>query len=208
VTEEQEAAKTRIAAIVLAAGGSERMGQPKLLLPVGDQPMVRRVVRTVLTAGLHRVIVVVGSGADAVRRALAGLPIEIVENRDWSMGLSTSLRLGLRTLGPSDEAALVVLADQPGLTSELILALVRSFHASGAAIVAPSTGGRRGNPVLFGSGLFPELLAVEGDAGAREVIARHRSAMHLVEVDDAALLQDVDTMEDYDSLRESYDRAP
>jgi molybdenum cofactor cytidylyltransferase len=191
----------QIAAIVLAAGGSVRMGQPKQLLPIGGQPMVRRVVEAVCGAGLDQVVVVTGAYAAEVRQALAGLNLEMIFNESWSGGLSTSLRHGIKALRPEIGAVLIVLADQPALTPGLLEMLVARYRATGAPIVAPVHRGRRGNPVLFARTVFSELLAVEGDQGGRAFLARHADRLEQVEVDDPAVLFDVDTLHDYEEAK-------
>lgn len=189
-----------VGAVVLAAGGSSRMGQPKQLLPVAGQPMVRRVVQALDSAGLAQVVVVVGARAEAVKQALEDLPVRIVRNRQWAEGMSGSLRVGVEALRPDIQAAFVVLADQPGLTPDLFRSLVSRYQATNAQIVAPFYGGRRGNPVLFDRVLFADLRAVEGDQGARAFLALHEDLVERVEVDTLAVLLDVDTRQDYDML--------
>jgi molybdenum cofactor cytidylyltransferase len=177
------------------------MGKLKQLLPIDGQPMVRRVTAAVCAAGLAQVVVVTGAQADAVERALSGLPVDIVVNKAWAEGLSTSLRAGLLALNPESKAAIIVLADQPALTPDLIRVLVDRYRASGAPIVAPAFRGQRGNPVLFDRAFFPKLLAVEGDQGGRELLDRHREQIEWVEVKDPAILADVDTRQDYERMR-------
>ncbi len=121
--------------------------------------------------------------------------------------MSTSLRSGLRVLVASVEAALVVLADQPRLTPALIEALVARYAATQAPAVAPFYSDRRGNPVLFDRALFAELAAVEGDEGGRAVLSRYEAKMERVEVDDPALLADVDTRQDYEASVRQSERA-
>jgi molybdenum cofactor cytidylyltransferase len=193
-------APSPVAAVVLAAGGSKRMGQAKQLLPIDGQPMVRRVVQAVCDAGLAQVVVVVGAEGERVAGALAGLELEIVHNRNWQQGMSTSVRAGLEALRPEIEAALLVLADQPGLTPALLQVLVDGYRASQARIVAPFYRGRRGNPVLFARALFPELGQVEGDRGGRALLVRYQQEVAHVDLDDAAILLDVDTRQDYEGL--------
>jgi molybdenum cofactor cytidylyltransferase len=186
-----------VAAIILAAGSSERMGQLKQLLSIDGQPMVRRVTEVVCASGLAQVIVVVGAHAEKVEASLSGLPVELVHNRAWQEGLSTSLRIGIGALRPDTMAVLVVLADQPALTSNLLQQLVERYRATRAPVVAPFYRGQRGNPVLFDRSLFPELQAVQGDRGARRVVQRYGEQMERVACDHPAVVQDVDTPGDY-----------
>ena len=194
---ETGAERITIAAIVLAAGGSARMGHPKQLLPVSGRPMIRLVVEAVAAAGLAQVVVVTGAHAGAVRAALAGLPVEIVVNEAWAQGMSSSVRAGLQALRPEIQAVLLVLGDQPALTADLLRSLAARYRATGAPIVAPFYRGQRGNPVLFDRVLFAELLAVEGDRGGRLVVARHQEQVERVDVQDAAVVMDIDSPQDY-----------
>ena len=194
--------KKPVAAIILAAGASTRMGEPKQLLPVGGQPMVRRVTEAVCAAGLAQVVVVIGAHAEAVGQALIGLPVELVHNEKWPEGMTSSLHAGLRALRPEIQAALVVLADQPWLTAALIQALADCYCTTGAPVVAPFHQGQRGQPVLFDRALFAELLAAVDDNSRRELIARHWDHMARVDVQDPATLCDIDTRQDYEKIRE------
>jgi len=192
--------KPAVAAIILAAGGSRRMGQPKQLLPMGGQPMVRRVAEMTCSAGLAQVIVVVGAQAEAIGKALADLPLELVINEAWAEGMSASLRAGLTALRPDIQAALIVLADQPTLTAQLLRDLAARYAATGAPVIAPYFEGQRGNPVLFDRSLFPRLMAVEGDRGGRAVLQDYDGPLEQVDVTNAAILEDIDTQEDYDKF--------
>jgi molybdenum cofactor cytidylyltransferase len=196
----EQSTRPPVGAVILAAGGSSRMGEPKQLLTVAGQPMVRRVTGEVCAAGLDQVAVVVGAHAGQVGRALEGLPVQIVHNPDWQEGMSSSLRTGLGALRQDIDAALIVLADQPGLTAGLLQSLVARYETTRALIVAPFYRGRRGNPVLFDRALFAELLAVEGDQGGRTLLARYPDALERVVVDDAAVLLDIDTRQDLQTL--------
>ena len=193
--------KVAVGAVVLAAGGSRRMGEPKQLLPIGDQPMVRRVTGAVCEVGLAQVVVVIGAHAELVGQAVAGLPVELVLNERWQEGMTTSLHAGVCALRPEIKAALVVLADQAWLTAELIGAVVDCYRATGAPVVAPFHRGQRGRPVLFDRALFPELLAAADNKGRREVIARHEDQLARVEVEDPRIFRDVDNRQEYEDIR-------
>ena len=191
----------QVAGIILAAGGSARMGEPKQLLSIGGRPMVRRVTESVCAAGLDQVVLVVGANAKAVEETVAGLPVELVLNKGWTAGLSGSLRLGIGALRKEIQAALMVLADQPALTPALLQALIARYRATRAPIVVPYFEGIRGNPVLFDRKLFPDLLAVQGDQGGRALLARHQQQIERVETHDRAVLLDIDTRQDYDDIK-------
>ena len=192
------------AGLILAAGASLRMGRPKQLLDWHGRPLVRAAAETALAAGLDPLVAVVGAARAEVTAALAGLPLRIVANPSYLAGQSTSLRAGVAALGPDADAAVVLLGDQPFVTVEIVDRIVAEWHASGAAIVAPVYAGQRGNPVLFDRAVFADLLAVQGDQGARAVLAADPSRVRLVHFDDARPLADVDTPEDYERLLSSH----
>jgi molybdenum cofactor cytidylyltransferase len=193
-----------VGAIVLAAGSSRRMGAPdKLLIRIGDQPMVRVVVDTAVAAGLSPVVVVTGPDARGVRDALEGVPAEFAEIADPSLGMSRSLAAGVTALsGYEVDAGLVLLGDMPMVTPRHIAALLDAFDpAAGRSICVPCHGGRRGNPVLWAADYFPEIEALEGDHGARRLLSAHAEMVHQVPVADAGVLVDADTPEDVERLR-------
>lgn len=193
-----------IAAVVLAAGLSTRMGRQKLLLPVGEErPLVRLSVEQVLAGGLDAVIVVLGPDSEAVAAALAGLPVRTVVNPRYAEGQSTSLGAGLEAVPPGTEAVVVALGDQPLPDPSLTGRLVAVFRQTGQPIVLARYRDGRGHPVLFAASVFDELRAVTGDQGGRPVIARDPSRVAEVSVD-APMPPDVDTWADYAALR----RAP
>jgi molybdenum cofactor cytidylyltransferase len=235
-----------IAAIILAAGSSSRMGagRHKLFLPLGERPVLVHVLTAVLAARTRPVVLVLGHQAAQARALLspylpianasaradlsrpgneivmrydghdqaapAGLPpdLQVIENPAYQQGMSTSLRAGLQALTGSNAyaaqehigGAIILLGDQPLITSSIIDALVATWQATGKRIVAPLYNGRRGNPVLFSADLFPELAAVTGDEGGRRVIERHREEIATVEVEDAQASFDVDTWEAYQQV--------
>lgn len=197
-----------IAALILAAGQSSRMGQHKMLLPLLGKPLLLHAVEHTLAAEFDEIIVVVGYRADAVRAALAGQPVRIVENPDYQQGQSTSVRAGIAALAPTTEAVIILLGDQPLVTSAILKSLRQAWQRSGKPIVAPFYTGQRGNPVLFARALFPELLHVSGDQGGREVLQRHASEIEPVEMDDISAAQDLDTWQDYQALLERLRHTP
>ena len=163
-----------ISAIVLAAGRSSRMGEQKVVLPLGGRPLVRRVVDTTLGAAVTETIVVVGYEAEAVCATLRDTPARIVVNADYALGMSTSLHAGIRAARPDCAAAVFLLADQPFVTATMIDLLISRFIAGGAWVVQPTVDGRACHPVLMSAKLFPEILSQRGDVGGREVIAAIR----------------------------------
>jgi molybdenum cofactor cytidylyltransferase len=190
-----------ISALVLAAGQASRMGQPKQLLPIAGTSLVRRAVETALGSPVGEVVVVVGRSADEVEHELQGLAARVVRNDRFAEGMSTSLRAGVGALAPHSEAVIVLLADQVLLSTDVVASIVTRYQASRAPLVIPVYGGQRGNPVLFASHLYTELLTVEGDAGARSVVAKHLGDAELVTFDDSKLQMDVDTWDEYQAAK-------
>lgn len=189
-----------IAAIVLAAGLSRRMGRAKLLLDWGGKPVIRRVVEQVKAGGVDEVLVVLGHEAPTIREALKGLPVRFVENPEPEAGQASSIACGVSALGPAASAALIALGDQPALPPEVIPRLVETFNQTGKAIVAPLYRGVQGTPVLFAAAVFPELRTLTGDRGARSVIEKDPARVTRVSFD-LAMPADLDTFEDYERLR-------
>jgi molybdenum cofactor cytidylyltransferase len=191
------ASRRRIAGVVLAAGRSTRMGGPnKLLAEIARRPLVRIVVEEALASRANPVIVVVGHERAEVEKALAGLPVQIVHNPDFAQGLGASLRAGIAAVPTDADGAIVCLGDMPQVDAGLIDRLIAAFDPDrGALIVMPTVEGRRGNPVLWSRRFFPELMAVEGDVGARHFIGRYSEAVVEVPLEGKAALVDVDTPE-------------
>lgn len=161
------------ALLVLAAGGSSRMGQPKQLLIVDGEPLVRRVALTALEANLHPVVVVLGAQADRIRPHLQDLAVSIVENPRWQEGMASSLRAGVGAIMadvPRARGLIVMLADQPRLTAVHLRNLEAAQRASNRTIVASDYGDHLGPPAYFGRAHFRALLALRGDVGARELL--------------------------------------
>lgn len=189
------ARRPRIAALVLAGGQSRRMGEiNKLLADIGGRVMVRHVVDNVLESGADPVVVVTGHEADRVRTALGGCAVTFAENPDFADGLSTSLKTGLAALPADADGAIVCLADMPMVNAAIVDRLIAAFDpVEGRAIIVPTRRGKRGNPVVFARRFFEEIGAVSGDVGARHIIGKHDDLVAEVEVEDEAVLLDVDT---------------
>lgn len=186
-----------IAVIVLAAGQSSRMGTNKLLLPLGDRPIIAHVVDAAAGSGLQPVVVVLGHGADQIQRVLAGRGVNVVINQQYAAGLSTSVRAGLAALPETATGAIIALGDQPGASASQFAALAAHARTLDAPILVSTYGGRRGNPVYFARALFDELSAVTGDTGGRQVMARHPELVHELAFGDAVFNDDLDTPDDY-----------
>jgi molybdenum cofactor cytidylyltransferase len=186
----------RIAAIVLAAGLSSRMGANKLLAAVGAKPLVRHAVEAAVASHADPIIVVTGNAGETVEAALAGLPVRFTENPDFANGLSTSLRCGLSAVPEDCGGALILLGDMPGIGPGLIDALIAAFDpGEGRAICVATRGAKRGNPVLWARRFFPEMQALQGDVGAKSLMAQHGELVSEIEAADDGPLTDIDTPE-------------
>ena len=190
-------ARKRVAAVVLAAGESRRMGAlNKLVMPVEGVPMVARVVDALRQSQVDRVIVVTGHEAERVRVALGDRQVEIVHNPDYESGMGGSVRTGICSLGPDVDGALVALADMPWVGADVINRLIDAFTPDAeTSIYIPVFGRKRGNPVLWGSQHFAELGSLSGDVGGRAVFRRHPEAICYVDVETASVNIDIDTPE-------------
>lgn len=198
-----------VAALVLAAGRSRRFGRAnKLLAPLGGEPLWWPVLASACASRARPVIVVTGHEAPALRRSLAQFRsryrprarIRLVFNRRYRSGLASSLQAGLRALPPASAGALVCLGDMPGVDAALLDRLIAGFGECDAAVI-PTLRGRRGNPVLLGRALFAAVQTLQGDEGARRLLARE-PRLRLLETGGArAVLRDIDTRRDWLAAR-------
>jgi len=186
----------RIAAIVLAAGTSSRMGRPKALVPIGGRPMLERVLAHLKRAPIDGAVVVLGSHADEIRHALDLGSARVVENPGFAEGLGSSLRVGVAAAPPASTHLLIVLGDQPFVSPEAVRELVRAAGSGDGEIYIPTYKGVRGNPVLFSARLAPEAAHIQGDVGCRAMFPRHVRAIREVPVDDPGILVDIDSEEE------------
>ncbi|MGH9332866.1 MAG: NTP transferase domain-containing protein, partial [Vicinamibacteria bacterium] len=181
--------------VVLAAGSSTRMGRPKLELPIGEKPMLRQVVDTMLESSFDRVLVVTAPGA---RPDLPADPrLEVVENPDTREGVASSIRSGLENLPEETELVAIALADLPMVRRETLDELLRAHAETGSVVVYPEYRGQQGHPVLWHRSLFDELQRLEGDRGAKPVLERHRARALALPVEDPGVCLDIDTPADY-----------
>jgi molybdenum cofactor cytidylyltransferase len=184
-----------IAAMILAAGASTRMGRNKVLIEIEGQTLLRRAVLRSLAAGVDPVLVVIGHQAERVRRELDGLACRAVLNPEHARGMNTSLSAGVGALPPEASAAVVLLADMPLVDEAMIRAVVERHAATGAPLVTARYGDVTAPPTLYARSLFPELLGGEGEGRGREVVRRHRAEAAWVDFA-PALLADLDVPDD------------
>ena len=198
-----------VAAVVLAAGRSTRMGAVnKLIAEIGGKPLVRIAAEQALASRASPVIVVTGHEKEKVAAALAGLPVRMVHNPDYVEGLGSSLRTGIAAVPKEADGAIVCLGDMPQVDATLIDKLIAAFDPEkGALVVTPTIDGRRGNPVVWSRRFFPDLMAVQGDVGARNLIGSYAEAVVEVPVAGDAALIDVDTPESLSAVKAEIERA-
>jgi molybdenum cofactor cytidylyltransferase len=189
-----------VAVIVLAAGSSSRLGRPKQLLPLSGRPLLERTLDLTRSAPYAERLVVLGANAREIETAVDLRGFTAVGNPAFASGQASSLRAGLHALSPDIDAALIMLGDQPLVPAWLPGALVAAFDASKYVAVRPRYAGKPGNPVLLSRELFPELEQLDGDVGARDVLARHAKRVLDVELPDAPTPRDVDSEDDYAAL--------
>jgi len=189
-----------IAGVILAAGASSRLGQPKPLLSWRGEPLIRHVARVALGSGLCPVVVVGGEHVRQIREALSDLDVRVVYNADWERGQSTSLQAGLRALPTGIGGVVFLLADQPLITESVLRKLIETHALSLAPIVAPVVDGKRANPVLFDRVTFNDLMKLQGDVGGRALFGHY--PVQWVPWFDSNLMLDIDTPEDYQKLLE------
>jgi molybdenum cofactor cytidylyltransferase len=192
-----------VAAVILAAGRSTRMGGPnKLLAELGGKTLVRIVTEQALASKAQGVIVVTGHQADQVEKALAGLKVKFVRNGDFADGLASSVKAGIAAVPVEADGAVVCLGDMPLIDAHLIDRLIEAFAPDrGNLIAVPVSGGRRGNPVLWSRRFFGELMTLDGDIGARHLIARHGEAVAEVPVEGHGAFLDIDTPQALEDAR-------
>jgi molybdenum cofactor cytidylyltransferase len=192
-----------VVAIVLAAGRSTRMGGPnKLLAELAGKKLVRIATEQALASKASEVIVVTGHQAELIEQALEGLKARVVRNPDFAGGLASSVKAGIAAVPESADGAVICLGDMPLIDAKLIDRLIDGFDPDrGNLIVVPVAEGRRGNPVLWSRRFFGELMTLDGDTGARHLIAKHAEAVAEVPVDGESAFLDIDTPQALETAR-------
>ncbi|MBU4372347.1 MAG: molybdenum cofactor cytidylyltransferase [Proteobacteria bacterium] len=188
-----------ISAILLAAGESKRMGRPKQMLAWQGKTLLRQVLENLIRSDAGEIILVLGHEAEAISKSLTESQIKIVINPDYKQGMASSLRHGLLAMDPESEAFLVLLADQPDIGPEIMNRMIREFKQANPrrGIVRPVYRGLRGHPVLIGVRYLQEALQLQGDVGARQILANHPEDILEIEVNQDGILKDIDTPEAY-----------
>ena len=202
ITPAKDRVASPVAAVILAAGHSSRMGANKLLVELECEPLLRHAVRAALASRATEVIVVTGNDQDRVHAALAGLNVRFVHNPDYATGMASSLRTGVAAAARA-HAAMICLGDMPRITATHLDALIGAFTSADddRAIIVPTFERKRGNPVGWGCVHFQAITELAGDVGARAVIERNLADVRMVPLDDAAILIDVDTPEALAAVR-------
>ena len=191
-----------VAAVVLAAGRSRRMGQPKMILPWGDTTVIGRVVGILHQAAIQRVVVVTGGARRQVNAALSGSGVKLVFNPRYAQEeMLVSLQLGLRALENDAAAALVVLGDQPQIKLEVVQSILDRYRARLAPLVVPSFQMRRGHPWLVERRLWQAILELRSDCTMRDFLNQYADQIDYLTVDTSSVLQDLDTPKDYQRQR-------
>lgn len=191
-------AKSNVAIIILAAGASSRMGKPKQLLPYQGGSLLKHTIESAIASVCKPVIVVLGANAQQIRSEVTQPSVQVVENPQWNLGMSTSIRSGILSL-ESVDAAIIAVCDQPFLSSEIINLLVEAYHSTEKPIIASQYAETLGVPALFSHIFFSELAALEETVGAKHLINRHLNEVFCVPFPLGAV--DIDTPKDYEQLQ-------
>jgi molybdenum cofactor cytidylyltransferase len=189
-----------VAGILLAAGTSSRMGSNKLLFELNGESVLRGAARRALAGGLSPLVVVLGHEVEKARRELDGLPCLTAINADYEQGINSSLKTGVSAVPAEAGAAMVMLADMPFVTPEMIAAMIDRYRSSEAPLVISDYEGVNAPPMLYDRSLFAELLAMTGEGCGRQVVKRHRQEAAVISWP-ASALADLDVPEDYDKIR-------
>jgi molybdenum cofactor cytidylyltransferase len=193
-----------IGIVLLAAGASVRMGTAKQQLLLDGEPLLWHAAQAALHAAATHTVVVLGAQEAAHRAMLESLPLDIMYNPDWEKGMGNSLKIGIHRLlriAPETDAALIMVCDQPGVTAHYLNSIILKHGMTEAPVIASHYAGTLGVPALFAKKLFPELMALEDQQGAKKVIQQHHAIATTLDFPEGAV--DIDTPEDYQKLSRS-----
>jgi molybdenum cofactor cytidylyltransferase len=188
-----------ISAIILAAGQSKRMGQPKMLLPWGKSTVIEHIISTFLNAGIEDVIVVTGGSRELVESVIGPYPIRKIHNKDYATGeMLSSIQCALEAMPDQAQAALIGLGDQPQVQERTVQLICEEYQGSKSRLIVPSFQTRRGHPWLVARPLWNEILALIPPESPRDFLTRHANEIHYVNMNTQSVLADLDTPEDYE----------
>jgi molybdenum cofactor cytidylyltransferase len=194
-----------VAAVILAAGTSSRMGSQKQLVRLGSKTLLEHTLQNVQASQVSEAVLVLGSAADEIQQQLdLKSNVRVVINEAFNEGMGTSLKCGIAALNPQSSATLVVLADQPLVKPTTLNQLIDEYRTHKPQILIPLYRGFRGNPVLLDRSVFPEITALNGDMGCRAIFGDHLDNIRKLEVDDAGILLDADRQQDLEQLKQIY----
>ena len=183
-----------IAIVVLAAGASTRLGQPKQLLRFGDKTLLAQICEVALAVENQQVIVVLGAHCEAIKPAIEQLPVQILTNEKWADGMGSSIACGISHLPKNADAVLLLLCDQPFVTAAFLEKLIEKWRSSNSRIVTSAYGGTFGPPAILDKKLFPELAALHGQHGAKKLMEKYGEHLELVDFPEGAV--DIDSPDD------------
>jgi CTP:molybdopterin cytidylyltransferase MocA len=200
-TKDQKLKTTEVAAIILAAGQSSRMGAFKPLLPLGNQTVIESTIDYLSGAGIETIVVVVGHREEEIKKHLTDRALNFITNSDRHSAMATSIICGVRALQPEVQAVLITPVDHPAVPNEVVSQLIKEWR-EGARLVIPTNDGRGGHPVLIDLSFRAELLRLDPDRGLKSFFDAHREEVKRVVVDSSYIARDMDTWDDYQSLHE------
>jgi len=183
--------------IVLAAGESKRMGQPKQLLPFGKQTLIETVVENVLQSQIQKTVVVLGANKDEIAKKLDKYPVSMIFNPRFKQGMLSSIQRGFEAIAKEASAVLIILGDQPTIPAWVIDSIIHTYRNTGKGIVVPVFQMRRGHPVLFDCKYRDEVAALDAAVGLRALVHGHPDDVEEVAVESPAILKDIDYPEEY-----------
>lgn len=198
----------RISGILLAAGESKRMGKPKLLLNLGESNIINTTIEKFLKSEIFELIIVLGHEAQKIECSSSGQDkrIKFVTNENYREGMSTSIKCGVLTASKESEAFLIALGDQPLISPKIINRLMEKYQSSRAGIVTVMHQSLRGHPVIISKKYVQEILSLNGDIGARDLLKQHLDDTASINIESSEEFFDVDKTQDYEKLKRIYDR--